>query len=39
MAGHLDWIGRDTEQPDSLVGRQQGARGHVGLRLVVGTRS
>jgi hypothetical protein len=39
MAGHLGWIGRDTEQPDSLIGRQQGARGHVGLRLAVGTRS
>ena len=39
MAGHLGRIGRDREQADSLLGRQQGARGHVGLRLAVGTRS
>ena len=39
MAGHLGWIGRDSEQSNSLVGRQQGARGHVGLRMAVETRS
>jgi DNA invertase Pin-like site-specific DNA recombinase len=39
MAGHVGGIGRDPEQADSLLGRQQGARGHVGLRLAVGTRS
>ena len=39
MAGHLGRIGRDREQAGSLLGRQQGARGHVGLRLAVGTRS
>ena len=36
MAGHLGRVGRDREQADTLLGRQQGARGHVGLRLAVG---
>ena len=39
MAGHLGCIGRDREQPGSLLGRQQGTRGHVGLRLAAGARS
>jgi hypothetical protein len=33
LTGHFGCIGRDGEQPGSLLGRQQGARGHDGLGL------
>jgi hypothetical protein len=37
MAGHFGCIGRDGEQPGSLLGRQRGASGHVGLRFGSGS--
>jgi hypothetical protein len=39
MAHHLDGVISNCEQSRSLLGRQQGARGHVGLRLTAGVRS
>ena len=36
---HLGGIDRDGEQACALLGRQQSAAGHSGLRLVAGGRS
>ena len=39
MAGHINRITRDREQPGSLLGGQQSASGHVGLRMATAARS
>jgi len=39
MTGHSGCIGRDGEQPGSLLGGQQGARGHDGLGLTAAASS
>ena len=39
VLGHGGLVGRDREQPDSLLGREQGASGQVGLRLAAKLRS